>query len=118
VNRRATPRALVEVEVDLESESHFFTGLTGDLSRGGIFIATYRPLAVDERLDLRFVLPNGSVEARGRVCWLRHATSELGPGAGVAFEDLSDESRATIEHFCREREPLYYDLGDRPSSAG
>ncbi len=117
-NRRATPRALVEVEVDLGSESHFFTGMTGDLSRGGVFIATYRPLKVDDRLDLRFVLPDGTVEARGRVCWLRHATGDLGPGAGVAFEELNDESRSRIERFCSEREPLYYDLGDRPSDAG
>jgi hypothetical protein len=55
---------------------------------------------------------------RGRVRWKREASGELGPGFGVGFEDLADDARAAIEAFCAERPPLFYEVGDRPSTPG
>lgn len=116
--RRASSRVHIEVEVTLESESHFFTGLSGDLSKGGIFLSTYQRLEVGRPVQMEFTLPGGKVVARGTVQWARAASEGASPGVGVAFESLSDADRAIIAAFCEQRPPLYYEVGDRPSHAG
>ena len=113
--RRSAARKGLTVEVTMESDSHFFTGLSGDLSRGGVFIATYQRLSVGDDVYLHFVLPSGEVRVRGRVRWSREASGDRGPGFGVSFEDIPDEAKKAIEAFCDERPPLFYEVGDRPS---
>src|SRR5262245_4695867 len=36
-DHRAYPRISLAVAIDLESDSHFFSGLSGDVSEGGVF---------------------------------------------------------------------------------
>ena len=109
--RRTAPRIPIEVDVSLTSESHFFAGLTGDISEGGVFVATWRPVAVGTTLDLVLSLPGGPpVNVRGQVRWIRSQVEGAAPGLGVAFHDLSQESRSRIEAFCAERAPWYYDV--------
>jgi type IV pilus assembly protein PilZ len=112
VERRAAPRAHIEVEVSLTSESHFFVGLTGDLSGGGLFVATWSAVPVGAPVALAVSLPDGPVLARGHVRWVRDAAEGRAPGLGVAFESLSDEDRARVEAFCTERAPWYYEVDD------
>jgi uncharacterized protein (TIGR02266 family) len=109
--RRSYPRAPVEIEVSFESESQVFVGLSGDISTGGLFVSTYKPVALDSSVDLAFSLPDGhKVHVSGRVRWLRRATEEgLAPGFGVAFEELSEDDVAHITAFCELRPPLYYE---------
>ena len=110
---RATPRALLEVDIGLLSQSHFYTGLSLDVSRGGVFVATYQPLERGTLVTLYFVLPSGvAVEAPGVVRWTRDATKSAPPGMGVAFEKLSDEAQSAIARYCVQRAPLYHDAGD------
>ena len=40
-NVRAAERFDLEVKVDLESDHNFYTGLTQNISSGGVFIATH-----------------------------------------------------------------------------
>ena len=40
-NVRAAERFDLEVKVDLESDHNFYTGLTQNISAGGLFIATH-----------------------------------------------------------------------------
>lgn len=118
--RRATPvnderrgplRTFVEVDIGLASDSNFYTGLSCDLSTGGVFIATYRTLPTGTRVRVAFNLPDGeTIEAAGLVCWTRDATAESAPGMGVRFESIDDEALRAVERFCRSREPLYHDV--------
>src|SRR5437868_887076 len=57
--KKTAPRARVSVAVDihLSSESHFFCGLSGDISEGGVFVTTYLALPIDGSVDLEFSLP-------------------------------------------------------------
>lgn len=112
VDRRAAVRQPCEIDVTLTSESHFFAGITGDVSRGGVFVQTYEPRAIGSRLSLSFELPTGRVETEGVVRWSRPGTDGTAPGYGVAFERLQPADRLAIEAFCRARPPLYYDGGD------
>ena len=55
--QRASQRVAVAVDIHLASDSHFFSGLSGDISEGGLFLSTYRPLPVGSAVDLEFSLP-------------------------------------------------------------
>lgn len=111
-DRRGAERRLLEVEIGLTSESTFYTGLTMDLSSGGVFVATYDLLPVGTSVNLEFDLPTGRrVKVDGEVKWLRKSsTADLIPGMGVAFRSLRTEDVRTIEAFCRQRPPIYYEV--------
>ena len=109
---RASKRISLQVELHLASDSHFFSGLSGDISEGGVFVSTYRALAQGSLVDLEFSLPGseGPLHARGAVRWHRDATPQgPPPGVGISFDELSDEDRKAIHRFCTMRPPLYYD---------
>ncbi len=109
-DKRASPRVALAVEIDLASESHFFAGLSGDLSEGGVFVETYRAIPIGSAVELEFSLPNGSVSTRGSVRWHRDASESSSPGVGIAFEDLPTRERDVVHAFCKARAPLYYDV--------
>jgi uncharacterized protein (TIGR02266 family) len=103
-------RVFVEVEIGLTTESHIYTGLSLDVSTGGVFVATYAPSAPGAAVSLHFVLPDGHVvNAEGVVRWTREATADAAPGMGVAFVDISVDSLDHIAAFCASRPPLYFD---------
>ncbi len=112
---RAEQDSPVELEVDIgfATESNFYTGLSADLSTGGIFIATYILLPIDTCVTVSFVLPTGHrVSTDGRVAWIRESTdliSELQPGIGVAFTALDPEDHTEITKFTCERDPIFYE---------
>ena len=108
--RKTDQRVFFEVEIGLTSESHIYTGLSLDVSTGGVFVATYEPAAPGTAVSLYFVLPDGHVvNAEGVVRWTRAATADAPPGIGVAFVNISSESIAHIAAFCASRPPLYFD---------
>jgi len=104
------PRARVQVEIGLLSESNFYAGLSCDVSAGGVFVSTYHPAAPGSRLTLFFVLPSGhALEIDGVVRWTRAPSNDAPPGMGVAFSGLSPEDLAAISEYCRQRAPLVYE---------
>jgi uncharacterized protein (TIGR02266 family) len=103
-------RVFIEVEIGLWTESHIYTGLSLDVSKGGVFVATYEAASPGTAVSLYFVLPDGFVvNADGVVRWTRAATEDSPPGMGVAFVNISDEALAHIGGFCASRPPLYFD---------
>ena len=103
-------RVFIEVEIGLSTESHFYTGLSLDVSTGGVFVATYEPSPPGTAVTLYFVLPDGYVvNAEGVVRWMRGTTEDAPPGMGVAFVNISHEALAHIADFCASRPPLYFD---------
>ena len=110
MERRASERVELEVEVSLTSESQFFAGLTGDISTGGLFVHTYSLRPVGSRVLVCFALPTGEIKTPGIVRWVRRANEGTEPGLGIAFESLMGNDRDSIEAFCKKRPPLYHDL--------
>jgi len=120
-DRRGERRHDCEIEVEFADESHFFAGLTQDISRGGLFVSTYHLLPVGSRLNLRFELPNGvQIEVLGRVRWVldseADSESESRPGIGIEFVDPSPEILRSIAAFCEPRPPLYFDTMAPPGA--
>lgn len=107
--QRAAPRQKIDVEVTIASESHFFAGLAGDVSVGGVFVATYARIPVGRELSIAFSLPDGEVMARGIVRWRREGSDRVAPGIGVQFEMLDEADWKIIERFCEERPPILVD---------
>jgi uncharacterized protein (TIGR02266 family) len=103
-------RVFIEVEIGLTTESHIYTGLSLDVSTGGVFVATYEAAPPGTAVMLYFVLPDGHVvNAEGVVRWTRAQSGDSPPGIGVAFTRISEESVRHIASFCASRPPLYFD---------
>jgi len=110
--RRVQDRVALEVDIGLHSATQFYAGLSNDISEGGLFISTVRPLPVGSELTISFVLPGGhSVTTRGRVAWLATPRDgESTPGMGVRFVRLEPEHRAAIDKFLRYRPAMLHEL--------
>jgi uncharacterized protein (TIGR02266 family) len=109
-DRRGDVRVAVEVEVSLESESNFFVGLSGDVSRGGLFVITWRQVPVGTPIFVAIDLPGGRLLADGEIRWVREVAEGVSPGLGIAFVGLSEEDRKRVDQFCAKRAPLYVDI--------
>lgn len=110
--RRVQERVDLEVDIGLHSATQFYAGLSNDISEGGLFVSTIRPLPVGSELTISFVLPGGhAVTTRGRVAWLSTPRDEESrPGMGVRFVRLEPEHRAAIDKFLKYRPPMLHEL--------
>ena len=103
-------RVHVEVDIGMLSQSNFYTGISLDVSQGGVFVSTYQPSPPGTEVSLYFVLPSGHcVQAEGTVRWTRVASEECAPGMGVAFNALSEADAQAIAEFCAGRTPFYFE---------
>ena len=113
---REHQRIDMKTEVTFESETNFYVGWSGDLSAGGIFIATHELMDKGSQIRLRFQLPNGrKVEASGEVMWIKEFNMlhpDQTPGMGVRFLDIDPGDLLTVTAFSKHREPIFYDDED------
>lgn len=97
----------VDPEVDPDSGGSFFRtseATTGNLSRGGVFVHSWEPLAAGRRVIVALDLPaGGELQLVGRVVWTRRKlTPRLGepveaPGYGIEFAGGSRAEQAAIQ---------------------
>lgn len=111
--QRKNPRYAVELEVGLGSDHNFYHGLSENMSEGGIFIATHRTYSKGDHIELTIGLPTepDPVAVTGEIRWVREysETSDVPPGIGVAFTDLSEAAEEAIRRFLQARAPLFYE---------
>jgi uncharacterized protein (TIGR02266 family) len=112
---RSAERFDLEVKVDLESDHNFYTGLTQNISAGGLFIATHQLRRIGDRIKVNFSLPGAStpVSVETEVRWIRENSLlhrfDGSTGMGVRFIDLSHEASQAIKSFLENRDSLFYD---------
>jgi len=97
-NRRETLRVRTHLKVQVSfGTAQRLLGVY-NLSEGGVFLETERPLEVGEQVCIAFVAPGRSaVELEGRVAWVRSTPDDWGPaGMGVELAPLSDWDRALV----------------------
>jgi uncharacterized protein (TIGR02266 family) len=114
---RQYQRLPLTVEVDVSSANTFWTGLTRNVSRGGLFLEAEEPLPIGTTLafTLRVDTLPADTEVRGVVRWVRAdcGDDELPPGMGIQFVGLAPHVEEAIERFIDElRESLYYDTDE------
>ena len=105
-------RESLEANVGATTESNFFVGFSGDISEGGVFVATYLTLPLDTKVEVLVTLPGGfESKIPGTVRFVRDPMDmDSEPGIGVGFDRLGQEARELILRFIRKRPPLFFDV--------
>jgi len=113
IHLRRFQRVHLEVEVTMYSDHNFYSGITDNVSTGGIFVATHHPPPVGSQIDLVLHLP-GSVGFRlqGEVRWIRsfeQCGDGIAPGCGIAWHQLTLDAWRAISAFVSERETVFHE---------
>ncbi len=99
--KRASPRAPIELRVDYKRLNSFFADYTRNIGRGGTFIATQKPLPLGTVFEFHITIPKlqSPIELRGEVSWVRGDGPEAGMGIRFVFEDEARRRafEATVE---------------------
>lgn len=111
---RAAPRAAVYATVALSSEHNFWTGLTMNVSEGGLFVATHNVVPLGTMLLLHMKLPfePEQLVTLAEVRWTRPYSGQVDvpAGLGLQFVDTDPRVLAKIKRFVATiREPLFFD---------
>ena len=111
--RREHSRFSVDLEVSVGSDHNFYAGFLENMSAGGVFIATHLLKPVGSVIDFNIQLPDSThvVRGKGEVRWVReyNERSNVPPGVGLRFVELSPGSLEAISDFLATREPLFWD---------
>lgn len=100
--RRGSDRKAYHVGVYFgDSPEEDSLGISGDISRGGLFVATDDPPKPGTMVELDFLLPHSdeTITVLAEVRWRRQEwdTEEgVAPGFGVQFRDLAPDERRQI----------------------
>lgn len=110
--KRTAPRLELQLEVGMESEHNFYTGLTQDISTGGLFVATDQQRKVGDRLMIAFTVPGVEpITAETEVRWMRDGRGgpDAPAGLGLRFLRMSPHGKKAITDFLKDRDSLFYD---------
>jgi len=111
---RICERIPIEGVVDLETENNFYTGLSRDVSMGGVFIATHVPPPVGTDVLVQLVLPGDEVKLQiaGVVRWIRSLSAScegMPPGCGISWVALPASTTLVIARFVQSRDSLFFE---------
>ncbi|MDL1958570.1 MAG: TIGR02266 family protein [Deltaproteobacteria bacterium] len=98
-DRRKKSRMPIIIQIDYHAVDSFFRDFADNISAGGMFIATPKPLKPGTQLSLEFLLPgcNYPIRVKAEVMWNRDKTSiDQWRGMGVKFDSLSPSVRDKI----------------------
>lgn len=100
-DNRAWRRMQAVLVVTARGPHEVMRGMTENLSRGGLFVATEKMLEPDTEVDLSIVFPEtrGVVDVVAVVRWVRPPGGRMPPGMGLEFVELSDEADRVILAF-------------------
>ena len=103
-DKRQHPRTPIELKVEYKKMNTFFADYTKNISKGGTFIKTERPLPLGTEFIFKLALPKRSqpFELRGEVIWTNQASEMQRPdipemGMGIRFIFASDNERDNFE---------------------
>ncbi|MDX2050811.1 MAG: TIGR02266 family protein [Polyangiaceae bacterium] len=100
--RRNNDRAPIELKVEYRRVNTFFSDYTKNISRGGTFVGTTRPLPVDTEFVFALGIPGLAEPLRllGKVIWAtseEDATPANPAGMGIEFQYKDDAERLEKE---------------------
>lgn len=94
---RTHARAPIELKVDYKKLNSFFADYTKNISKGGTFIKTARPLPIGTRFVFKLTVPQrpAPFELLGEVVWATAEGDEA--GMGIKFVYAADAQREDFE---------------------
>jgi type IV pilus assembly protein PilZ len=101
-DRRNESRAAIELNVEYKRLNTFFADYTRNISKGGTFIRTDRPLDINTEFVFALSIKNvpEPLRLRGRVRWIvrpADATAESPAGMGIEFQYRDEADRRSTE---------------------
>ncbi len=96
-DHRAAPRAPIDLKVEYKKKNSFFADYTKNISKGGTFIKTKKPLPVGTQFLFKLSVPerNEPFQLLGEVVWARGDGED--PGMGIRFVYSDDRQRTNFE---------------------
>jgi type IV pilus assembly protein PilZ len=103
-DHRDSLRHAVQLRVDYKRMNTFFADYAKNISKGGTFIRTGKPLDVGTEFIFVLSIPDQAkqLELRGEVIWTvvgDEATEERPAGMGIRFRFEDDGERQVLERF-------------------
>ncbi|MCP4198356.1 MAG: TIGR02266 family protein [Proteobacteria bacterium] len=89
--KRVEPRAPIELKVEYRRLNTFFADYTKNISKGGTFIKTRKPLKIGTEFVFKLFIPSldEPIALNGKVQWIVNPGEEESgepPGMGIKFE--------------------------------
>ena len=104
--KRTADRAAITLRVDYKRLNTFFADYTKNISKGGTFIRTTKPLDVGTEFMFVLSLPatEAQVKLRGKVMWVTteeqaDEKQEKPPGMGIRFLFKDDSERVAVDDY-------------------
>src|SRR5258706_2136034 len=102
--KRGDGRAAISLRVDYKRLNTFFADYTKNISKGGTFIRTTKPLDVGTEFVFVLSVPshNKQLELKGEVVWVvteEKATADSPAGMGIKFRYTDDAERGAVDDF-------------------
>jgi type IV pilus assembly protein PilZ len=102
--KRGEDRAAIQLRVDYKRLNTFFADYTKNISKGGTFIRTVKPLDVGTEFVFVLSVPshNTQLELKGEVVWVvtEEKADALNPaGMGIKFKFVDDAEREKVDDF-------------------
>jgi len=102
--QRASPRHAVQLRVDYKRMNTFFADYAKNISKGGTFIRTAKPLDVGTEFVFVLSIPEQTehLQLSGEVIWIvdeTQASEERPAGMGIRFKFADDAERRELERF-------------------
>jgi type IV pilus assembly protein PilZ len=98
---RTAARAPIKLRVDYERMNSFFADYTKNISKGGTFIKTARPLPIGTPFAFSLSVPALSepVQLKGEVTWVMtpDVAARNGEDAGMGIRFIFEEESARVE---------------------
>ncbi len=103
-DKRYEDRAAIQLRVDYKRLNTFFADYTKNISKGGTFIRTSKPLDVGTEFVFVLSVPshNTQLALKGEVVWIvteEKATSDNPAGMGIKFKFTNDDERVKVDEF-------------------
>ncbi|MBX3187073.1 MAG: TIGR02266 family protein [Labilithrix sp.] len=111
-DERCAERVDVKAVVDVFGDDNFWTGLSVNISEGGIFVATYAAVPIGAHVTVQIAMrfEDEPLVVDAVVRWTRAACADAPPGIGLQFVDIDERTIARVREFIQTvREPLLYE---------
>jgi type IV pilus assembly protein PilZ len=102
--RRGSPRHAITLRVDYKRMNTFFADYAKNISKGGTFIRTTKPLDVGTEFVFVLSIPGqpDHLQLRGEVVWTveeEDADQDRPPGMGIRFRFAQESEKTSLEQF-------------------
>ena len=101
-SKQRFPRIPITVRVQYDYAGSYLFGMSENVSRGGIFIRTDRPLPIGAKMSIQFSIPTSPqiIHAEGRVIWMTEQSDaevkgQVG-GMGIEFLKLGNREQEDL----------------------